>query len=149
LSLGPVIFRAREFRKVRQLIVEWILALVAAISILTAALGSVPGLAVGLALLYVLYRLRVAGAWTRRVVEIFPTALKVGDKVVPWDSIREIRMVATRMEPGLIIGDRIYSYEEVVEAEVVPRNSPPITLRLKMEDFGAFLEYAKSRMGVD
>jgi len=56
----------------------------------------------------------------------------------------DIRMVTTRMEPGLILGDRVFSYVEV--ADVLVREEPPLRLRLKMEDFGAFLEYARSRI---
>ena len=150
MNLGPVIYRTREFRSVSQLIVEWLLGLLAVFTLPFSIAGLNPaGVAVGVGAVYLLYRLRVVGAWTRRRVEVYPTALRVGQKAVTWDSVLGVRMVNSKFEPGLILGDRVYSYVQVVVAEVLLKGEPTLRLRLRMEDFGAFLEYARSRMGLD
>jgi len=125
MSLGPVIYSAREFRSVSQLVVEWFLGLLAAFTLPFSITGLNPaGIAVGSVAAYLVYRLRVVGAWTRRKVVVHPTALRVGQRAVVWDSVVDIRMVTTRMEPGLVLGDRVFSYVEVVIADVLVREEP-------------------------
>ncbi len=149
--MSGAIFTCKEFRKIWQLIIEWILALITIFtlpiglySIFSPSLTGLPLLLVGLATGYLFYKLFIVGSWTRRRIEVHREYLKIGGKTIPWQGIRDMKVVQTRLEAGLIIGQDILSYEEVAILAISLKDGRLIELRLKSSDLYKFSEALKT-----
>jgi len=145
-----VVYRTRMFRTLGQLIVEWVVGLASAFFLLmglaTIFSGGVLAMLLGGAGFYLLTRLR--DVWSRKPVTIYSNGdVMIGGTVIRRDEVREVRVFGERVEPGLIIGQTVLSYEPVVEAGILTSGGAVHRLRLKSHDFAELMKYLKTEAG--
>jgi len=136
------IFTAKCFRTVPQLILEWVMALVGAILLLFGMAASVSGiisLLLGLATLYGLIKMRQE--WSRKPIAVYNDgSVKLGKERFSRSDVVEISVTSEKIEPGLIIGQTVLTYEEVVEGRLILSNGTSRKIRLKKGDYISFIE---------
>lgn len=131
---GQLLFSGRGFRTLGQLILEWIVGLIAVFSLFMAVFNPLM-LLVALAFGYLLYRLLTG--WHRKRVEVWSGGIVVGREFIPWSSVEGLDVGRDRVEAGLILGQTILTYEHVVEA-VIRLADRHLKIRLKSSDSERF-----------
>lgn len=138
-DLQPITTITR-YRTIPQLIIEWILGLIAFFSIvlglfgLGASLSTLPSILFGAAVAYGLIKLREK--WSRVPITIYRGGhISIGRELITRERIAGLDIEGYRAEPGLIIGSHVMSYVNVVEASLRLRDGAARRLRLLEKDY--------------
>lgn len=147
-ELQPLV-KVRRLRTISQLIVEWIIGLIAFFSIfigllsMASPLSALPAILFGAAVAYGLIKLRER--WSRVPITVYKGGhISVGRELITRDRIAGLQVEDMRVEPGLIIGDRVLNYVNVVEASLNLIDGTRRKLRLLEKDFRKISQFLGS-----
>lgn len=145
-----MLFTGRCYRTLSQLVIEWLLGFFGVLFLffgLVSLPSSIPGLAIGAAMLYMLFRIR--DGWSRKPVKVYSDgSITLGKELFGRNMIKSVTVVSEHLEPGLIIGQSVLSYELVTELQLDLVDGSRRRLRLKSGDSSAFLNaLEKTNMG--
>ncbi len=138
-ELQPLV-KVRRFRTIPQLIVEWIIGLVAFFSIfigllaIRSPLSALPPILFGAVIAYGLMKLRER--WSRVPITVYRGGhVSIGGELITRDRISGLQVEDLRTEPGLIIGSSVLNYVNVVDASLNLVDGTRRKLRLLEKDF--------------